>query len=236
MNTKLPKRTPEQYREDRAALDKVLQAECASFDKAVMQIACGAIAVSLAFLDKIANPPVLKAWLLGLSWVALVFSLIVSVVGFLFSHAKLKREIYALDAEQKNNTDDPEKRDSNPQPISRRKQLWAWLVSKLTIKRLNIAAAISLVGGLLLMLLFAYVNLDTRRCDMNKQRNGSSTPPPAKQKNLSNEAPPTAANEQPCRGRQPRTNESISRVPIEKAYDGTGAPVPTGPPPSDKKK
>ncbi len=62
------------------------------FDRALMTLAAGALAVSIAFIHDVAPKPVHVAWL-GMAWGLFALSLVAILVGFLTSQLSLQREM-----------------------------------------------------------------------------------------------------------------------------------------------
>jgi hypothetical protein len=109
------------------------------FDKAVMTLAAGALAVSIAFVQDVARDPVHVGWL-GAAWGLFATSLMLILVSFLTSQHALRREMRVLSGE----------READERP-------GGWL-SALTIG-LNWTSAGALVFGVLALVAFALYNL-----------------------------------------------------------------------------
>lgn len=107
------------------------------FDKAILTLSSAAIGISLAFLDKIAPDPVRTRWLVLVAWLMLTLSLLSTVVSFLTSQNAIRSDYVNYGAGK---------------PVKGGNR---WTPS------LNYAAAALLVGGVLSLILFAYLNLDT---------------------------------------------------------------------------
>jgi heme exporter protein D len=85
---------PDAYREMLVAAH---QKSSESYDKALMTLAGGALALSITFLHDIAPKPVHKGWL-AWSWALLALSLLLTVASFLLSQKAILREIAKRDA------------------------------------------------------------------------------------------------------------------------------------------
>lgn len=65
------------------------------FDKAVMTLAAGALAVSIAFVHDVAPSPIHTSWL-GVAWGLFSLSLVLILLSFLMSQHALRREMQVL--------------------------------------------------------------------------------------------------------------------------------------------
>jgi hypothetical protein len=104
-----------------------------AFDRAVMTLAGGALGISLAFVRDVAPTPRHK-WLMGVSWLFFVLSLLLSLLSFLTS----ERAVVSM----------VEKMDSAAE-IERGK----------STDYLNWSSAAALIVGAVLLVLFAWLNL-----------------------------------------------------------------------------
>ena len=127
---------PEALEEHRRYLRDAHQTASRDFDRALLAMASGTIAISLAFLDQIAPEPQ-RTWLLLLAWTLLVGSLAMNLVSHMTSQRASEKDIARLDEGDWDSAGD----DS-----------WTpWL---------NRLSATSFVFGVFLLALFSYYNLE----------------------------------------------------------------------------
>lgn len=109
------------------------------FDRAVMTLAAGALGLSIAFMKDIAAPDASAVPALGAAWFLFAVSLMVILVSFLTSQAGLLYQIDVIDGRK------PE--------VTSGGTYGRWTL------RLNTAAAVTLVAGVLSLVLFAINNV-----------------------------------------------------------------------------
>jgi hypothetical protein len=125
----IPQRTDE-----RARLTALHEKATEAFDRAVMTLSGGALAVSITFIHDVAPHPRHK-WVLGISWACFAASLLVILLSFLTSERAIVRMVGQLD-------DDVDR-------ISR--EHWTdWL---------NWGAAGAFILGVVFLVIFAWLNL-----------------------------------------------------------------------------
>src|SRR5438876_11182968 len=87
------------YLAERRALIDSEQRSSEQFDKGVLTLAAGALAVSLVFLEKIApKPPHHSVAASYLAWVALIASLLSTLASFLTSQHACRRAVHILES------------------------------------------------------------------------------------------------------------------------------------------
>jgi len=106
-----------------------------AYDKAVMTLAGGALAISLTFIHDVAPHPRHKGWL-GWSWLLLAVSLLLILVSFVASQYAIARQIRQIDGLN----------------VSR------WNVPSRMTAGLNFASGMAFIAGVLCMVRFAWVN------------------------------------------------------------------------------
>ena len=109
------------------------------FDRTVMTLAAGALGLSIAFMKDIAGPDANALPALGAAWFLFAATLMVILVSFLTSQAGLLYQIEVIDGRK------PE--------VAPGGTYGRWTL------RLNAAAAVALVAGVLSLVLFAINNV-----------------------------------------------------------------------------
>ncbi len=129
-------------REYRQHLVEAGQKASSAYDKAVMTLAGGALAVSFAFVRDVVggSPAAGTTWRLGAGWLSLAFSLVAILSSMLTSQWALRRAIEQVDA----------KRIHGEEP-------GAWYST--VTSALNLAAGLGLILGVGFLLWFAAGNL-----------------------------------------------------------------------------
>lgn len=133
---------------------EILKSECASYDKAILQLSAAAIGVSIVFLEKIAkNPPVEVHWIKA-AWTSLVGSLGIIVFSYIASQHKLRREIYELESNYYNPPKDGEQQDDrDPYEHPR------FFSGIIRPRFLNVCSGLLLILGFVFLAVFATANL-----------------------------------------------------------------------------
>jgi hypothetical protein len=139
--TPVPKLTRDEYLSEREHFLKILQAECESFDKAVLQLSAAAIGVSFLILDKLPKKPPIEMLWMKASWIMLVACMSTVLFSLLVSHHRLNTMIENLDRQQR---DEPDKEFSH----------WFGLRPKI----LNRIAGATLILGFIFLTMFAEAN------------------------------------------------------------------------------
>ena len=111
-----------------------------SFDKAMLTLSAGALALSITFIHQVAPAPRLM-WLLLLSWLGFSLTLLATLVSFLLSQASLRRYREIMDNRYEGKVDDE------------RNTPATWT------KALNIASIALFTTGAALLVPFCFLNL-----------------------------------------------------------------------------
>ena len=137
------KSSHDDYLAHRAALDSFELAISERYDRAVLTVATGALALSITLLGKVADPPKLYTiWILSTGWLLLIASIIGSLTSLLTSQSAIRHVRNQLDEQQRSEAP-PE--DSNPYA--------QWT------NALNIAVLVTLVVGIALLCWFTIANM-----------------------------------------------------------------------------
>src|SRR5262245_53574390 len=126
--------------EHRAWLRDAYERTSTSYDKAVMTLAGGALAISLTFIHNVA-PKFQHKGYLGLSWAALAASLLLIFSSFWVSQRSLLSDMAKMDS------DDPGVGEPGEGP---------W---KVATEVVNVAAGLAFVLGVVFLVLFAWHNV-----------------------------------------------------------------------------
>jgi len=90
--------THEEYLKRRDELLKIRMESFDSFDKAILSLATGSLALSITFLDKIGKPyDVLTISLIFISWVAFFLVIVANLLSYLFASRNMDKKIDTLD-------------------------------------------------------------------------------------------------------------------------------------------
>ncbi|MGC2423799.1 MAG: hypothetical protein WA666_05535 [Nitrospirota bacterium] len=132
------------YLEERKSLIEANKNTAQQFDKAVLTLAAGALALSLTFIEKIAPAPVKwTLWFLAFSWIAFVISILSTLISFLTSQTACTRQIEIIENEDETT--------SNSEGSQNKYALYT--------KRLNISSIIFFIIGVALLVTFSLSNL-----------------------------------------------------------------------------
>ena len=132
----------ETYHPERNLLIDAEREAARGFDKAMITLSAGALALSLTFVKNIAPSPS-NHFLLFLAWAAFILSLLVILVSFLCSQAGMRRQRQIIDTDLM-------------RVCRARDQKNCW---HKTVIRLNLVSMVSFVVGVILLALFAGLNL-----------------------------------------------------------------------------
>lgn len=117
------------------------------YDKALLTLSSGALALSIAFVKDFVGDGILTAlWLLTIAWAAWSFSIVITLVSFRLSQGALTTAIDAVDA-----SEDQSRRE----------------VTKLAgqVEKANLASGILFVVGVVLLVVFATLNISNRHAE-----------------------------------------------------------------------
>ncbi|MCX5649250.1 MAG: hypothetical protein NTX40_09180 [Planctomycetota bacterium] len=132
----------EAYHAERNVLIDAEREAARGFDKAMITLSAGALALSITFLKNIAPSPI-NEWLLFAAWAGFGSSLLFILTSFLCSQAGMRRQRKIIDADFMRVC---RARDQ--------KNIWQKAVIKL-----NLVSMVSFVVGVILLALFAGSNL-----------------------------------------------------------------------------
>jgi len=144
-----------EYTSQRNAMHDASLEAAGRYDRAVLSITTGALAVSIAFLDKIVKEPDERTIpLLILAWLILVTALICELLALSSSQKSCQLQIEILDEEYKGYlySGDPEAAVTNRQPPSENTYV-------LRTHRYSSVALWSLIVGIILMMAFSATNI-----------------------------------------------------------------------------
>ena len=106
----------EEYMKRRAELLAIRDDSFEAFDKSILTLSTGCLALSIAFLDKIGRPfNKVTCFLIFASWTAFLMVILFNLASYLFAKSNMDKKIYELDnkykkeLETKNADDAPEK-------------------------------------------------------------------------------------------------------------------------------
>ena len=133
------------YLEERKLLLQAEKEGIQQFDKAILTLAAGALAISITFIDQIAPHPKSETiyFLVG-GWVAFIISLIVTLASFLTSQKACSKQIAILEHDYFESASEPNNQKNN---------LAIWT------SRLNIASIVAFVIGVILLASFSILNI-----------------------------------------------------------------------------
>lgn len=170
------KRLYEKYSADRSELNRNALEVGGRYDKAVFVLAGGSLALSLTFIEKIApDPTVLSTLYLGISWLFFVASLIVSLLAMSKSQSAIQWQIEQLDVSYKvllfpsNEGASP----SSQPPVEAQNPHIA------PIRRMDTAARVILVYGMICLCAFALLNVIEKEKANGLKSTSSSISPSA---------------------------------------------------------
>jgi hypothetical protein len=132
----------ETYHAERHLLIDAEREAARSFDKAMITLSAGALALSITFVKNIA-PNASKEWLLFAAWAAFALALVVILVSFVCSQAGMRRQRQIIDKDF-----------TRACRASEQRNCWQKIVSGL-----NLTSIVIFVVGVILLALFAGSNL-----------------------------------------------------------------------------
>lgn len=137
----------EVYLSERSSLNEAEKDSSQQFDKAIITLAAGALALSLTFIKQIAPYP--KAWTLFFlfsSWLAFGASMLSTLISFLTSQeaCRIQRKLLESDFFIK---EEQKEKENRPARIT---------------KRLNYVSIISFIIGVFLLTVFSISNISTK--------------------------------------------------------------------------
>lgn len=87
----------DEYLKIRADYDKEKSQQAAALDKYILTISTGSFGLSFLFIEKIVHGEIQHPRILVLSWIMFVFSIISSLLSFIFSKNAISKTIEAYD-------------------------------------------------------------------------------------------------------------------------------------------
>lgn len=106
----------EEYLKRRDELLGIRTDSFGSFDRAILSLATGSLALSITFLDKIGEPyDLLTYFLIILAWICFFLVILFNLASYLFAKSNMNRKIADLDRRYKKELDTGEI-DKNPEP------------------------------------------------------------------------------------------------------------------------
>lgn len=196
------------YLEERKLLVEAEREGARTFDKAILTLAAGALALSMTFLEKVV--PIAQAttlWSLASSWAAFGLSIFLILFSFLTSQWACIRQRAILDKEWL------------PGPDERSSERNNWTTAT-TI--LNVGSIFSFAVGVIFLCYFSFANLPKEVTMSKKQKDYGYVPPKAPAKTVEKGFTPP---------------KSPTKPPIEEGYTPPKTPVaPPAPVPAPEKK
>ncbi|WP_020402142.1 hypothetical protein [Gracilimonas tropica] len=122
------------YKEERQRLDDAAREVGARYDKNTLLLAGGALVISITFIEKISpSPSGWSMWLIGVSWLLLIVSIICQLYAIGESQNSIRRQIEILDLEIKKNFNQIDEFDNTNKYIERtgtlnRVALWSFII------------------------------------------------------------------------------------------------------------
>ncbi|HEY3931548.1 MAG TPA: hypothetical protein VGM58_04180 [Verrucomicrobiae bacterium] len=125
------------------------------YDKWILTLSAGALAISLTFLEKI-SPTIAQntLFLIGWSWALLILALIAGILAILTSQYYIQKQIKDLDAHYEACVQAVTENKSISEKYNNSNPGWNFLCHAFTI-----ASAIFFILGLIFLCCFAYANL-----------------------------------------------------------------------------
>lgn len=143
------------------------------FDKNILIVGGGALAVSLTFLEKIApNPSIGYLWILGVSWFFLVVSILTHLMALAYGQRAIRRQMEILDNDYSRYLSSP-----TPEEEVRKRTAHINTFSMMT----GLFSEVSLwtvVVGVFLLCLFSILSLVNKTKSENEQRITNTQPDP----------------------------------------------------------
>jgi len=97
----------EYYRKRREELSKIRSSSIDSYDKTILQLSTGALAITIAFLEKIGKPySDITNLLINASWIGFLLIIIINLLGFYFAVKNMDFKINDLDERYKKHLND----------------------------------------------------------------------------------------------------------------------------------
>ena len=169
------------YVKERDALRDDSKEISGRYDKSVLTISGGALALSVAFIEKIAPDPI--SWtlvFLALSWVLLILSLLLELFALRLSQTATNEQITLLDCEYIQNsplTDDAICfLETTARSTGDQRQLVERI--KQRTRNCNSVSIWALTAGIIFLCAFSFFNIPTKSPDPNMSENSQNKPAP----------------------------------------------------------
>jgi len=189
------------YLDERRALIQAEKTGSQQFDKAILTLAAGALAISLTFVQNLApHPEKWTIWFLSISWVAFILSILSTLCSFLTSQSAFRKQVKIIEKRLlpsvenlKGNSDSAKGSFDNNNPMAK----WT--------KRLNISSIICFILGIVFLATFSIINIvKLEENKMAKEKTPSilekglvPPDPPKKAPKLEGLVPPDPPKEKP---------------------------------------
>ena len=159
------------YLEERKLLIDAEREGARTFDKAILTLSAGALALSITFLEKIVRVDQTTIWWgLIASWIAFGGSILLILFSFLTSQWACRRQIEILDEELINDAGQRKSKTNNN-----------WTTATTV---LNIASILSFTVGVTFFCCFSFANLPKETAMSEKQKDYGFVPPKAPAKTV----------------------------------------------------
>jgi hypothetical protein len=136
------------YLEERKLLIEAKDDGSKQFDKGILTLSAGALAISITFINQISpHPKNCTLYLLSIAWISFIMSLLSTLISFLTSQEAYSRAIEILETEF-----------FKDKPNSCNKNTYATLT-----KILNYTSAILFIIGVIFLVCFCMANLNPNR-------------------------------------------------------------------------
>ena len=163
------------YLDERKSLVQSNENSSAQFDKAILTLAAGAIALSITFIDKIAPTPQKSTLIfIAISWLSFIISLLSTLISFLTSQKACYKQIQIIEHEfDLNNSHAENSKDKKTHNIF---SVWT--------DRLNVISITSFIIGVVFLAIFSISNIIVRSNNMSANKHVCSTKKKNQEKEL----------------------------------------------------
>ena len=160
----------EQYTAQRVKLDDASLEAAGRYDRAVLAISTGALALSVTFIDKIASTP--QPWtlfLLVIGWLLLLIAIILQLLALSASHDATREQINILDQQYNYYL-------SAKDPGEAVRNGWDEPINKFNsrVSNYNTGAQVALISGVVIVLAFSAINVFYKK-KVNYERKQKAT-------------------------------------------------------------
>ena len=165
MNEDYSNRLYEEYTAQRIKLDDASLKAAGRYDRTILTISSGALALSVTFIEKIASNP--QPWtlvFLALGWFLLLVAIIFQLLALSASHEATREQIKILDIQYSYyfSADDPAQAVRNG---------WEEPANKFNsrVNKFNILAQVALIIGVIFVLTFSALNIFYKKGEHHEQ-------------------------------------------------------------------